>query len=290
MGSGLRSYKILVDKVTKMSKINSREVTVNPRFGRRTWVKLWVNEWLEGTTRGEMSDAQRAFWIDLLAMAGRSRYPGVVCAGKSLEGKFIGYPINKFQSLMSEPIDVQETLALFERTGKVKVEITTAAPIKLMAIHLLSWDKYQSEYQRQKPYRDLKKLQDKLQKGYKTEVEVEVEGEGEGEGEGEKPTPVESGFESFWSVWPAERRVAKRQALRAWGKVPGIDRNLPDILAAVERYKLTAQWKNPQYIPHPATFINRRQWQDAIPEPYSGNAKRTDAAAAKFLRRVNGLA
>ena len=65
---------------------------MNPGFGKRSWVKLWTNEWLDGTTRYQMSDAQRAFWIDLLAMAGRSRFPGVICSGK--DGKnFVGYPL-----------------------------------------------------------------------------------------------------------------------------------------------------------------------------------------------------
>lgn len=149
---------------------------MNPRFGRRTWVKLWVNEWLDGTTRGEMSDAQRAFWIDLLAMAGRSRYPGIVCAGKGPEGNIIGYPVNKFQGLMSEPIDVEETFALFERTGKVRIEVTATSPVKLIALHLLSWDKYQSEYNRQKPYRESWRLQAKLSEGDKIEVESDSEG------------------------------------------------------------------------------------------------------------------
>ena len=55
---------------------------MKPLYGKRTWVKLWVSEWLDGTTRFQMSGAERAFWIDLLAMAGRSRHPEVVCAGK----------------------------------------------------------------------------------------------------------------------------------------------------------------------------------------------------------------
>jgi hypothetical protein len=72
-----------------------------------------VNEWLDGTTRFEMSDAQRAFWIDLLALAGRSRFPGRICAGE-VGGSYVGYPLTKFQSLMVESIDVQQTLDLFE--------------------------------------------------------------------------------------------------------------------------------------------------------------------------------
>src|ERR1700687_1554021 len=115
------------------------EVTgVNPKFGRRSWVKLWVNEWLDGTTRFEMTDAQRAFWIDLLAMAGRSRFPGRICAG-TVDGAYVGYPLNKFQALMAEPIDIEKTLALFEKTGKVRISVTAKAPTKLVMIELLNW-------------------------------------------------------------------------------------------------------------------------------------------------------
>lgn len=162
-----------------MLKSSQEVVTnVNKKFGRRSWVKLWVNEWLDGTTRFEMSDAQRAFWIDLLAMAGRSRMPGVICAGQVGE-RFIGYPLTKFQSLLSEAMDVDATLNLFQSTGKIRIEVTQDEPIKLYKIELLNWDKYQSEYQRQKPYRT------RLQKGdsqsynqsNKTEVETEVEAE-----------------------------------------------------------------------------------------------------------------
>lgn len=163
----------------------AREVTgVNPRFGRRSWVKLWVNEWLDGTTRSEMTDAQRAFWIDLLAMAGRSRFPGRVCAGQT-NGVFVGYSLNKFQALMAEPIDVEQTLTLFERTGKIKITVTAEAPVKLVMLELLNWDKYQSEYQRQKKYRG--KLQQgdaqSYNHGNNTETEVEVEEEVEVEAE-----------------------------------------------------------------------------------------------------------
>jgi hypothetical protein len=162
-----------------MRKQSSLEVTgVNPRFGRRSWVKLWVNEWLDGTTRFEMSDAQRAFWIDLLAMAGRSRFPGKICAGQ-VDGTFVGYPINKFQSLMAEPIDIQETLQLFERTGKVRLTTTSEKPIKLVMIELVNWDRYQSEYQRQKKYRGKLQQSDSQSdtQSNKTETEGEVEGE-----------------------------------------------------------------------------------------------------------------
>ena len=38
------------------------------------------------------------------------------------------------------------------------------------------------------------------------------------------------------------------------------------MLAAIERQKQTAQWKENggQYIPHPATWLNGRRWEDEV--------------------------
>jgi hypothetical protein len=176
----------------------AREVTVNPRFGRRSWVKLWVNEWLDGTTRFEMSDAQRAFWIDLLAMAGRSRFPGIICAGQ-IDGQFIGYPIAKYAALMAKPINVEETFKLFERTGKIIAEITTETPVKLYKISLCNWEKFQSEYQRQKPYR----LQAQLQASNSGSDNVSNTTDSETDTETDTPplTPPQAGGTETFFEW-----------------------------------------------------------------------------------------
>src|SRR5437762_7280059 len=88
-----------------------------PFFSSRKWIKVWINEWREGTLRWQATDFQRAFWIDLLALAGRSRYPGIVCAGKDAEN-IIGYPA-AFLAPNSEitPQNIEETLKLFESKG-----------------------------------------------------------------------------------------------------------------------------------------------------------------------------
>lgn len=167
---------------TKSSKNQS-----NPLFGKRKWVKLWVNEWLDGTTRFEMSDAQRAFWIDLLALAGRSRFPGKICAGE-VNGVPVGYPLNKYQALMAEPIDVWQTLSLFERVGKIRLVVTSEAPVKLVMVELLNWDRYQSDLdaqaERARNYRSRKRQRHAASHAASrdasrgvTVVEVEVEEE-----------------------------------------------------------------------------------------------------------------
>lgn len=166
-------------------------MSMNPTQGKRPWVKLWTNEWLDGTTRYQMSDAQRAFWIDLLAMAGRSRFPGTVCAGRDGD-LLVGYPLYRFASLMAGPqqIDIETTLALFERTGKVKVTITTEGPPKLFAIEILNWNKYQSDLdaqaERSRNYRKRRKAASRDRHGRVTQrhaAEEEEESEEETERE-----------------------------------------------------------------------------------------------------------
>jgi hypothetical protein len=182
---------------------------MKPTHGRRTWVKLWVRDWLDGTTRYQMSDAQRAFWTDLLAMAGDARIGGVICSGKDPGEKLIGYPLRKFEALMSDPgFDVLETFDLFARTGKISIEVSDDSP-KLYVVHILNWQRYQSEYERAKQYRGQSRSQgtEKVQQKSQAESQqksqpmsressmTEVEGEGEGEGEerkkqGAKTAPV----------------------------------------------------------------------------------------------------
>jgi len=156
---------------------------MNNKFGRRKWVKLWCEEWLDGTTGYEMNGVQRAFWVDLLAMAGRSRIPGVICAGKS-GNEVIGYPLLKFQGLTSEPLDIEQTFELFQRNDKIRVVVAAEYPVKMYKVEIVNWDRYQSEYERQKPYRTARKkreLQQELQKnsanGYTTEGEGDIEAE-----------------------------------------------------------------------------------------------------------------
>jgi len=73
------------------------------------------------------------------------------------------------------------------------------------------------------------------------------------------------GFEEFWSAYP--RKASKPQAIKAWKKQKLTRKNLPDILAGLERVRGSDQWQrdNGQYIPHPATWLNNRRWEDIDP-------------------------
>jgi hypothetical protein len=67
-------------------------------------------------------------------------------------------------------------------------------------------------------------------------------------------------FLIFWQAYP--RKEKKMDAFKAWQK---IDKNLLEtILQSIQVHKLSKQWKENegQFIPHPATFLNGRQWED----------------------------
>src|ERR1700738_5197428 len=129
-----------------------------------------------------MSGAQRAFWVDLLALAGRSRYPGIICSGRDGD-HYVGYPLKTVGALdAGAEIDLLSTFELFAKTEKITVEMTAKEPVELYKVTICNWERYQSEYQRQKRHRKRElQLSDRKSdtKGHATEGEGDTEPEGE---------------------------------------------------------------------------------------------------------------
>lgn len=80
----------------------------------------------------------------------------------------------------------------------------------------------------------------------------------------------ESGFEVFWERYP--RKVGKAAALKSWKALTpsGIEACQPlfDWVLAGLRHWQGSEWSRgePQFIPHPSTWLNQRRWRD-IPQP-----------------------
>lgn len=136
-------------------------------MGRRTWVKIYCDKWLRGTLREETLDLRGA-WIDLLALAGDSAYGDIgkiSLADKcGLTDKQICIILNiknkKWQDIKKRLIETDRIKA----NGYNEIEI-------------INWDKYQSEYERQKPYRE--KLLPKVTPESNKEIEIEKKKEKE---------------------------------------------------------------------------------------------------------------
>lgn len=73
---------------------------------------------------------------------------------------------------------------------------------------------------------------------------------------------AEDGFANFWEQYP--KKVAKPQAQKAWKKINPVGLTLADLMAGLERQKDSPDWLKDggQFIPHPATWLNARRWED----------------------------
>lgn len=75
--------------------------------------------------------------------------------------------------------------------------------------------------------------------------------------------PAPADFDAFWQVYP--RKVDRHDAERAW--LRAVRLALPEVLtAACERFAAAMEGKEREFIPHAATWLNKRRWLD-WPEP-----------------------
>lgn len=72
--------------------------------------------------------------------------------------------------------------------------------------------------------------------------------------------PTDRLFDKFWSVYP--RHEGKQNARKAFEKLHVDEPLLETLINAIVKQKQSAQWADSQYIPHPATWLNGRRWED----------------------------
>lgn len=84
-------------------------------------------------------------------------------------------------------------------------------------------------------------------------------------------------FNRFWAAYP--RKVSIADAEKAWAKISPDEDMTQTILSAVERAKrFDNRFRDPQFIPHPATWLNAQSWRNeygeraAVAQPYTPRA------------------
>lgn len=72
----------------------------------------------------------------------------------------------------------------------------------------------------------------------------------------------EDQFTLFWKAYPNKK--AKPNALKAWKKIKLTPELMKKIMAGLDKAKSSLSWKkdNGQFIPHPATWLNAKRWED----------------------------
>ena len=93
-------------------------------------------------------------------------------------------------------------------------------------------------------------------------------------------------FDRFWSAYP--RKTAKRDAERAFRRLDPGPEQLDEMLSAIARQRLWSQWQQ-GYIPHPATWINGKRWQDEEPQRHSANGRASPVRDDVVTRNLRNL-
>lgn len=103
-----------------------------------------------------------------------------------------------------------------------------------------------------------------------------------------KPT-LDDHFAEFWSSYP--RKVGKTSARTAWDRARK-RATVPDILAGVRRMAADPNLPEPQFIPHPSTWLTRGGWDDEPAPARSVAASQNQALFAKWDEneaRINAI-
>lgn len=92
-------------------------------------------------------------------------------------------------------------------------------------------------------------------------------------------------FKCFWDLYPKKR--AKKNAEREWKKLKPDNLLYHTIVNALEKWKLTDEWKkeNGQFIPYASTWLHGRRWEDEIPEKNTIQAPSKTVAAQQYTQR-----
>ena len=96
---------------------------------------------------------------------------------------------------------------------------------------------------------------------------------------------AEESFARFWAVYA--RKEGKQAAVKAWTRLTDEDRAEAEKMA-----KSFCAARDPAYLPHPATYLNGRRWEDADPPkpaPKAVNGQPTlmsRAEAMEALRKI----
>lgn len=157
-------------------------------------------------------------------------------------------------------------------------------------IRFLHWKKRQyssdSSAERTRRWRDKQKGVTSPQRHMKRHSDVLEQNREETETEKTPPnTPqdvTQMNFQIFWKNYP--RKVGKGAAEKAWKKIKTPKAVLTTILTSLEWQKQSENWTkdNGEYIPHPATYLNQRRWED---EP-DGNKASSQDDDNLFLRGI----
>ncbi len=124
-----------------------------------------------------------------------------------------------------------------------------------------------------------------IEKEINKEKELPQKSKNDEKNDEKKPSVMDQRFNQFWSAYPKKR--AKDDAKRRWMSLKPSEALLKVMLEAIEKQNKSAEWKKEggKFIPYPATWLNRGQWNDEV----EANEKGVDNATGQPIRKYDGI-
>jgi len=92
----------------------------------------------------------------------------------------------------------------------------------------------------------------------------------------------ETSFRAFWKQYP--RKVNKQQALKAWRKLTEADRSAASQILPEHIEHWTQTKTAVEFIPHPASWLNGRRWEDELVSDYKPAGSLVQAISELAMR------
>jgi hypothetical protein len=110
-------------------------------MSRRNWIKIYPEGFLRRTLYQELMPIERWVWVGFLCLAGDNALDGKICIADDM-----GYTDEQLAKLL----DIDTKILKISKDKMIKFEKISVD--KNNVIQILSWNTYQSEYQRQRDY------------------------------------------------------------------------------------------------------------------------------------------
>lgn len=206
------------------------------------WFKLWISA-LSDPALDNLSLEDFARWCRFGMFMKLHGTEGTIQIPPPAEGLCHALKVPDYSALIS----LLERMPSYNVTGVTNATVTCP-----------NWPKYQGDFSGDRVKRFRERVTAKKRREEKRQEE-------------KKQPPLvphggtSNGFETFWTTYP--RKVGKGAALKAWERLHPTNGQCEAIVAAVRVQCRCEQWtkNNGQFIPHPATWLNQRRFEDEVP-------------------------
>lgn len=211
-------------------------------------------------------DAILVTWIKLLTLAGKTNDNGTIYLTET-----IPYTEDMLSTICRRPLQIiRLALQTFEKLEMIAIENGI--------INIVNWEKHQNierlQQIREQTRTRVARFREKQRLLSEPVTLRNAEVTQQNKNKNKNIYMLKNGFNLFWERYP--KKLAKRDAERAFAKINPDEKLFNLILEKLELYKQSEAWLKDggQFIPYPATWLNGRRWEDEITPAIQGKKAR----------------